>query len=205
MKLVQKIAVAYLLFCAILTLGILIGHYKWFPFGLAEEVIDFVEYSLGEETSIVQKLENDLGGRPHRFIYNRKSLDTTGMEEMSVPALKERRAPPRLFLSEDAPKGFRALFGAFDFEETLWGALLIDDIGKVVNTWQLSTDSLPMSSEPDVRKNMYGADIFPDGSVIFLMQEAGGGIVRVDYCGDVIWTIDGKFHHTVTPTEDGGF
>ncbi len=205
MKLFQKIAVGYLLFCAVLTWGVMIGHYKWFPFSVAKEIKDFIDYSAGDNISAFEKLLSDLGGTPHRFLFEYKSLATTGMMEMKISGLKDRRAQPLLRLSQDAPRGYRVLFGAFDFEDTLWGAVLIDSYGKVINTWRLSTDGLQLNSEPDIRKNMYGVDILTDGSVIFLMQEEGGGIVKVDYCGEVVWTLDGEFHHAVSLTGEGGF
>jgi hypothetical protein len=52
---------------------------------------------------------------------------------------------------------------------------------------------------------MYGVDIREDGSVLFLMQEAGGGIVSVNWCGEKNWVLDGVFHHTITPGDDGTF
>ena len=52
---------------------------------------------------------------------------------------------------------------------------------------------------------MYGVAILPDGSIIFNMQESSGGLVRVGYCGDRIWSLDGVFHHAVSLTDQGTF
>ncbi len=194
-----------MLFLAVLAWGVMIGKYEWFPYVILRSVNDFIRGSEDDDTSIFEKLESDRGGIAHRFIIPYQAGAKTGMVEMQIPGLKERRAKPLMRLTQDAPHGFRVVFGAFDFEETLWGALLIDPNGKVINTWRLSTDELPLSAEPNFRKNMYGVDILRDGSIIFLMQENGGGIVKVDYCGKTQWTIDGKFHHTISLTEDGNF
>ncbi|MEE8512777.1 MAG: arylsulfotransferase family protein [Acidiferrobacterales bacterium] len=205
MKLFQKIAVGYLLFVAVLVLGVMIGQSMWLPFSVAREIKDFIDYSAGKDNSVFEKLQSDFGGTPHRFLYEYEPLAATGMLEMKIFGLKDRRAQPLLRLSQDAPRGYRVLFGAFDFEDTFWGAVLIDSNGKVINTWHLSTDGLPLSSEPDIRKNMYGVDILADGSVIFLMQEEGGGIIKIDYCGDIVWTLDGSYHHAVSLTGEGSF
>jgi len=47
--------------------------------------------------------------------------------------------------------------------------------------------------------------IFPDGSVIFNMQERGGAIVKVDACSNVVWNLEGPFHHVISPDEHGYF
>lgn len=205
MKLFQKIAIGYALFVVAISLGMMIARYKWFPYGNIEAVINFVKGYEGDETSILEKLMSDSGGLPHRFIVPYSASDKAGMTEVQVPGLKARRAQPLMRLTQDAPRGLRVVFGAFDFEETMWGALLIDPDGKVIHTWRLSTDELPLSTESNFRKNMYGVDILRDGSIIFLMHEEGGGIVKVDYCGRTQWTIDGKFHHAMTLTGDGNF
>ncbi len=205
MKLFQKIAIGYVLFIAVLGWGVMIGKFQWFPYRIIEETKDFIAGYDDEDTGILEKLNSDFGRTPSRFIYPFPSLDKTGMVEFSVAGLRERRAVPLMRLTEDAPRGFRLLFGAFDFEDSFWGALLIDPDGKLLNRWLLSTDQLPLSTEPEYRKNMYGVDILPDGSIIFLMQETGGGIVKVDYCGKTMWTLNGVFHHTVSLTEDGKF
>lgn len=205
MKLFQKIAIGYALFVVVLFLGMMIARHHWFPYRHIEAVISFATGYEGDETSILENLINDFGGPPYRFIVPYSASDKAGMTEVQVPGLKARRTQPLMRLTQDTPRGWRAIFGAFDFEETLWGALLIDPDGKVINTWRLSTDELPLSTEPNFRKNMYGVDILRDGSIIFLMHEEGGGIVKVDYCGRTQWTIDGRFHHAMTLTEDGNF
>ena len=152
------------------------------------------------------KLANDLGGTPFRFLYKYVPAATLDWKPLEVPGLNARRCQPLIRITDDAPRRYRVIVGAFDFQETLWGALLIDPQGKVVHTWRLSTDELPGSSEPSFRKNLYGVSILPDGSVIFLMLETtGGAIAKVDYGSHVLWTLHGNFHHAVSLTDDGGF
>lgn len=202
---VQKIAVAYLLGLVIFAWGMMSGHFQLAPFGLVQEIAAFVAGGEGEDSSIAEKLESDLGGTPHRFIHEFAPFADAQMRTVHVPELRTRRAEPIMHLSPGAPAGYRVIFGGLDFDETFWGAVLIDANGSVKNTWRLSTDELELSTEPDIRKIMYGVDILPDGSMIFLMQELGGGIVKVDYCGNTLWELSGSFHHTVSITEDGSF
>lgn len=201
----RKYAVWYVVLAAVFTLGMLVAHKKWFPYSAYLNLSAFLAGSEDDNTSFIEKLVSDTGGVPRRFITAYAPKDRTGMQEIPISGLKARRAQPLMMLSKDAERGYRVIFGAFDFEETLWGAILIDPDGRVINTWRLSTDEMPLSTEPAFRKNMYGVDILPDGSIIFIMHEAGGGIVKVDYCGRRTWTIDGSYHHAMTLTEDGNF
>ena len=201
----RKYAVRYIILAAVFAFGILVAHRQWFPYSVYLDIRAFMAGSEDDDTSFVEKLISDSGGVPRRFITPYAPADRTGLQETPIAGLNARRAQPLMLLSKDAPRGYRVIFGAFDFVETLWGAILIDPEGKIVNTWRLSTDDLPLNTEPAFRKNMYGVDIMRDGSVIFIMHEAGGGIVKVDYCGRKTWSIDGNYHHTMTLTEDGNF
>lgn len=91
-----------------------------------------------------------------------------------------------------------------DFEESLWGAVLISPEGEAIHTWHLSTEHLP-GSLPDHAKVLYGTHIGSDGSIIFSMQEYAGGLVKVDVCSNEIWNTPGSYHHTVTSDDDGAF
>lgn len=201
----RRIAILYLCFLVTFSWGMLAGHYEWFPFFLLRDIEDFVQYSNGIEVGAVDKLASDVGGTPFRFLYPYVFASAPDWQTLEIPGLNARRSRPLMRLTDDAPRRYRVIIGAFDFEKTFWGAVLIDPQGKVVHTWRLSTDELPESTEPSYRKNLYGSNILPDGSIIFLMQETGGGIVRVDYQGKVVWTLPGRFHHTVSLTDDGGF
>ena len=70
----QKTAIGYLLFLAVLTLGALIGHYKWFPFNIVQETIDFINYSGGKDDSVLEKLKNDFG---NEFVFYSNIANTT--------------------------------------------------------------------------------------------------------------------------------
>ena len=77
--------------------------------------------------------------------------------------------------------------------------------GEIIHTWGLSTAHLPTNNAKEQLKNLYGVHVFPDGSVIFNMQEDGGGIVKVDACSNVVWNLEGEYHHVISPDEHGYF
>ena len=199
-----RLAILWLLFLVAFLWGMATIALQVFPFQIVQAVWVYTAGGLGENTTLREKLANDLGRAPVRWF---RTVPGTpeALPELAVEGLKDRRVQPRMALSPDAPEGYRAVFGAFDFEETLWGAILFDPEGQIVRTWALSTDDLPQSTEPAERKNMYGVDMRPDGSILYLMQEDGGGIVKVDACGQRDWVLDGIYHHTITPTDRGTF
>ena len=210
MRLIQKISIYYLVAVIFLGWGIAIGKYQVFPYFFLKEVQDEAqEFAKGHEleikTSVGDKILNDLGLEPRRFIkkYPADSLKHTKL--IDLPGAKSRRESPRMFIDPEHQEGYRAIFGAFDFQTSLWGGILLSPNGGIIHTWQLSTDHLPTSKTHEALKNLYGLHLFPDGSVIFTQQEDGGGIVKVDVCSKEVWNLKGEFHHTISPTEDGFF
>ncbi len=203
MNTAQKIAISYLCGLAILAWGYGIGRYEVFPFQYVEKIEAFLGWkSPVQEMTLEQKFLNELGVKPAEFIYDYPEIATQKTTELVVPGTRDRRENPQVFIDPKHAAGYRALFGALDFEDTLWGGVLLDPAGQPIHAWHLSTEHLPLNKQPDHQKNLYGIELLPDGSVIYNMQEPGGGIVRIDACGNILWNLEGIFHHTVTMTED---
>lgn len=204
-KVVRAVAVCWLIFVTAFAWGASTVKFHFFPYQIFKDLADFSKGDANESTSVVQKLKNDVGLTPERFLYQYDhEIIGTQLAPIKIDGLKDRREAPLVFLSPQAPRMYRLLFGAFDFEEAFWGAILLGPDGNVVRKWNLSTEGLPGNLRPDEQKNLYGQAILPDGSIVFLMQEEGGGIVRVDSCGKSIWVRDGIFHHAITPDHRGG-
>jgi len=55
----------------------------------------------------------------------------------------------------------------------------------------------------DWNADIHGALILSDGSVVFNFEY--GGLVKLDRCGKVLWTLDKITHHSVEVAENGGF
>jgi hypothetical protein len=90
---------------------------------------------------------------------------------------------------------------------------LIRRDGSVVNRWYVplaqafpdQTHILPPGRRPQSEWNiqLHGALALPDGSVVFNMSYIG--MVKLDRCSKIEWTVPLMTHHTVEPSADGGF
>tara|TARA_R110002072_G_scaffold101954_5_gene224508 strand:- start:217 stop:1554 length:1338 start_codon:yes stop_codon:yes gene_type:complete len=208
MNLVQKLAIAYILGAALLAFGFAVGKYEVFPYSYIQKIEEYIAWNPdAKKTTLQEKLKNELGVAPIIFTYP-STIPTATVDqssELPVPQLHERRENPKIYVAPEHQSGYRAIFGAIDFDDTFWGGILLDPESKVVHTWKLSTDHLPKSTRPDLLKNMYGLALLPDGSVIYTMGEDGGGIVKVDACGEVLWNLEGLFHHTISMSENNEY
>lgn len=82
--------------------------------------------------------------------------------------------------------------------------------GDIVARWvvkftEMFPDSSHLNEPPSTDWNIdtHGAIALPDGSVVFNFEY--GGLVKLDRCGDVLWTLAIPSHHSVEFAEDGGF
>ena len=92
-------------------------------------------------------------------------------------------------------------------------ARLVDMDGNVIHTWMIDFFEIwdkpehiyPKHNIPKTPFNYHtmGLAVLRNGSIVANVQNQG--TVKLDKCGEVIWTVDRMTHHSVTPTEDGGF
>ncbi|WP_282608357.1 arylsulfotransferase family protein [Pelagibius sp. Alg239-R121] len=205
MNFAQRAGFFYLFALIFVGWGVAIGKYEVFPYTVLKGIQDFLVGDPAEEADLFSKLKNDLDIAPERQLHKIVPNPNREFTELRVDGLKARRDSPRIFLGDAQAPGYRILFGAFDFDQHFWGALLLDDQGKLVHRWLLSTEELPTNEAQDLLKNLYGVAVLPDGSVIFSMQEKAGGIAKVDVCGNHLWALEGKYHHTVSLTDENSF
>ena len=206
MKWLIRLAALYLIAVLFMAWGFAAATYQIFPYELVREVVSFVQGSgEGPERSLGDKLMNDAGLVPRRFLYKPDRAILDGTAPMDLDGLKSRRTTPQSYLDPAHASGYRVIVGALDFEESFWGALLLGPDGEALHRWHLTTEHLPGNDRGTAKKVLYGAELFPDGSLIFTLQEAGGGIVKVDACSEVVWNLNGRFHHTISKTDDGHF
>ncbi|MEA3411315.1 MAG: arylsulfotransferase family protein [Pseudomonadota bacterium] len=99
------------------------------------------------------------------------------------------------------------LSGFFDNNNEL---RLVRRSGDIVARWtvkfpELFPDTTHMFEPPETEWNidLHGALALPDGSVVFNFDY--GGLVKLDRCGSVVWTLAEPSHHSVELAEDGGF
>lgn len=208
MNLVQKVAITYILSAGLLAFGFAVGKYKIFPYDYIQQIEEYLAWNPdAKDISLQEKLQNELGVVPAFFVYP-NSVPPAAVDQSSelvLPHKNDRRSNPKMYVASKHQSGYRAIFGAMDFDDTFWGGILLNPESKIIHTWKLSTDHLPKSTRPDPLKNMYGLALLPDGSVIYTMEEHGGGIVKVDACGKVLWNLEGLFHHTISMSENNEY
>jgi hypothetical protein len=87
---------------------------------------------------------------------------------------------------------------------------LIRRNGALVARWpvrfsEIFPDASHMFAPPatDWNIDIAGGLALPDGSVVFTFE--GGGLVKLDRCGDIVWRLLRETHHSVERAEDGAF
>ncbi|WP_193369826.1 arylsulfotransferase family protein [Pelagibius marinus] len=87
---------------------------------------------------------------------------------------------------------------------------LIRRDGGVVARWPVvyselvsDTSYLPWPPAGDWNVDIHGALIEPDGSVVFNLEYSG--LVKLNRCGKVLWTLPRMTHHSVEPSAGGGY
>lgn len=97
--------------------------------------------------------------------------------------------------------------GFFDEETQI---RIVNRDGSVVRKWSLNyLDHFPDASNRtcDIRSNLkvdvHGAHVTPKGEVVFNYEYCG--TVKLDQCGKVLWSINGPTHHSLVPSETGGY
>jgi hypothetical protein len=202
MNVTFRIATIYLTAMVFFIWGAASAVFQVFPYSVMKSVQSFVQGDPDENLSVIQKLQNDLGGTPTRMLRSFAPEEKAGFEEVVLDGLRARRDRPRLRILPSAPNNYRLMVGAFDFERAFWGAILMDPHGQVLHRWLMNAELPELTDESDTMKNLYGVGFFPDGSTAFTMQESSGGLVKMDYCSKVEWTKPGRYHHVAQPTED---
>ena len=104
-------------------------------------------------------------------------------------------------------QGFVLLSGFFKDGNEL---RLIRRNGEIVARWPVSfsalfPDTSHLENPPvtDWNIDLHGARILPDGAVVFNFEY--GGMVKLDRCGHVVWTVNRPTHHAIEIAEDGGY
>jgi hypothetical protein len=220
MKFIRIVSLCWLVLLAGFLGGIYVYATEIWPYPILKDIKDFVAGHEEEKTSLAEKLENDLGIKPSRHIVTSAQLNETlgqrgalrrkesqefrnffreygqNLKELRGLPLLPRRKNPRIFLSEDAPRGYRVIYGVFGFQKTLHGVILLDPAGNVANVWQTSQEEASWSNDKDSNVYPHGFEIAPDGSIV-TAYDGGTSLTKYDYCGNKVWTTEGYFHHSI--------
>jgi Arylsulfotransferase (ASST) len=195
---VRQLAIYWLIFITAFIGGIYLYSAQRWPYPLVKQVEDYIRGDEGEQTTLFEKISNDLNLKPTRLIVDSDIQTTAGLEygELTGLPLNPRRENPKIFLSDKAPAGYRAIIGVFDFDEHRFGVILIDPQGNVVNVWQVSQEDVSWEHPSDSNVFPHGFEIAPDGSIVLGFDE-GTSLVKYDYCGKELWRLQGKHHHSI--------
>jgi len=167
--------------------GAAVGRYQIFPFPL-------IQFTWGSVQQVFAERETILGTRP-TFVLKQARRTGAGVTRVN----KEAASP-----------GLTLLGGFFDKDLEF---RLIGLDGTIVRRWPARfRDVFPDASHvkpadhiPQTNWNVgiQGASMLRDGSLLFNFE--GLGLVKLDRCGAVQWTLPRMTSHSVHPAEDGGF
>jgi len=176
------------------------------PYAQISAALQFMVGHPEEKTSLWQKISNDLGGLPLRHVVPSaaKAFPDPAYAALDAADWNDEREPPLIYLSKDAPRGYRFLFAPFYFQHSIHGAILLDPDGKVQNVWRVSQDDLPWEHKPDHQIFPHGFEVMRDGSIL-VAYEKGLSLTRYDYCGRKQWQVAGGFDHSIDLHDDGSF
>jgi len=201
------IALCWLVFLFAFFLGIYVYDSKAWPYSLWIEVKHFILGDAAENLSLVEKIENDLNFKPSRHIKVAEGkvgnwlkfdvgFESEKHKELKGLTLNPRRRNPKIFLSDSAPQGYRVIYGMFDFDKVLHGAVMLDPEGRVVHAWQINQEGSKWESPKDTNVFPHGFQIAPDGSIVTAF-DMGNSLTKYDYCCSVLWRLEGAFHHSI--------
>ena len=167
--------------------GIAVGRYEVFPFPAIKYAKDSVAAMLRERDTILKV-------RPRHF------LEAARYEGRGVTHADKARMEP----------GLTFLQGFFDGGNEM---RLVREDGSSVRRWPVRFSEIVKDTshiqtayfvpKTDWNIEVHGGLMLPDGSVVFSFER--GGLVKLDRCGQVLWTLRRMTHHSVEQAADGGF
>jgi hypothetical protein len=195
---IRVIAICWLLFLAAFLLGIYTYDKRLWPYLLIQKIEKFFSADSSQNVSLSEKILNDMDFKPTRQLVDSDArISVTGEHrELAGLPINPRRENPRIFLSNEAPRGYRLIYGVFDFRDTRCGVIMLDPNGNLVHVWHVSQEDLDWEHRPDANVYPHGFEISSDGSILVAFDE-GSSLTKYDYCGKVVWRIEGRYHHSI--------
>lgn len=89
---------------------------------------------------------------------------------------------------------------------------VIDDSGEILHEWRIdwfdlwpNPDHLDEDLKPKSRPgtSIHGIVLLPDGDLVFNFENLG--MIRLDFCGNVVWRLPYQTHHSLEVDDDGNF
>jgi len=186
MKNIDYAKINFVLACLVISFiyGVIVGKYEIFPH-------EILKYARDSVVLVYQEKETLTKTKPVHFLHPAR-YDGNGVTVNDAPEDREE-----LIL----------LAGFFGDTNEL---RLIQRNGTIVTRWpvrfsEIFRDASHIQRPPATDWNIdtHGALILPDGSVVFTFEY--GGLVKLDRCGEIIWTLPLMTHHSVERVEGGGY
>ncbi|HPF77742.1 MAG TPA: arylsulfotransferase family protein [Alphaproteobacteria bacterium] len=205
----QLFAIIYLIIIVSLSYGYAIGHFHWWPYDTFQKIEDIITDAQKGETTLVENIKSDLNIEPLRFT-QKIYLGQDKLAKASDIVMKadhvgfnSRRALPKY--RSNMERGAWLIYGAFDFNETLYGVILINHIGEIIKAWPLSQENMPWSMEDDNFLPGQGLKLLADGSFLTILGggETVGALIRTSWCGNNIYSVGEHVHHTIASDGQG--
>ena len=192
------IATVYLVSVFSFLSGMYVIMARVWPYDHVMSVRSFLIGEREDQKTVKEKIENDLGLKPSRLLENYVIADSeqSSYQPVEIPDANKRRDSGLVFISDKIESGLRFIYGAFDTETAMHGAILLDDKGSVVHQWKVTEDNETNAERKDTNKYLHGLEVLQDGSLIYSF-DGGNGLYRIDACGNRLWEIKGNFHHSV--------
>ena len=205
-KWIRFAALWWIVFLVAFCCGLYVYRAKVWPYSLINEIELFIAGHNMEQATLGEKILNDLNLKPSRHLVDSdtKTSVTGEHRELTGLPLNPRRKNPEIFLSDNAPKGFRVIYGVFDFRDTRCGAILLDSKGNVAHVWQISQEDVAWEHRSDTNVYPHGFGISSDGSIVTAYDD-GSSLTKYDYCGNIVWRLKGSFHHSIAFEDENIF
>ena len=94
-----------------------------------------------------------------------------------------------------------------------FGGLLVNREGEELFRWRIGySDVWPHAAHleyqaPDARISIHGASLYPNGDLLFNFDDGnfptGSGLVKIDKCSHLLWSLAENTHHSVFRDDDG--
>ena len=169
--------------------GLYIAHARVWPFLIFRNVYRFVQGHKDEADTLLQKITNDMGIRPDRFLHEYKPPDLASFTELKGLDLSARRKNPLIKTTKSVPPGYIYIAGKFDFTDGMNGVLLLDTSGKLLRRW-----IIPNRDIKDGHHHLF--TMLRDGSFVSAADYAA--LYRINRCGGEMGRINGTFHHSIS-------
>jgi hypothetical protein len=173
------------MFCAALLLsafayGVAVGRFEIFPYAALREAVSFAKAM--------------------------RSRLTAEKSWLYIPTTYSRKLPR--YLPEAAYPGLN-LVTAVAADDRL-AAYIMDMEGKIIHSWEVDwfkiwpdARHLPDKALPKERPgtHIHGAVVLDDGDIVYNYEHLG--LVRLDLCGDVVWRLPYRTHHSIQKDDEG--